>query len=91
MGWLIAQGPYSGSTANLTIFVPEGGVFDSPTPEVVIDQAGDGTMTIEFADCTAGMVSYDITSAQQSGEIPIQRIVGDNVALCEQLSGGGTQ
>jgi beta-glucanase (GH16 family) len=89
--WLIAQGPYSGSTANLTIFVPEGGVFDSPTPEVVIDQAGDGTMTIEFADCTAGMVSYDITSAQQSGEIPIQRIVDDNVALCEQLSGGGTQ
>ena len=31
------------------------------------------------------MVSYNITSLGLSGEIPIQRIVSDNVALCENL------
>jgi hypothetical protein len=35
------------------------------------------------------MVTYNITSVGESGEIPIQRIVNDNVALCEELSSGG--
>jgi hypothetical protein len=43
-------------------------------------------MTIEFADCTEGLVSYEITSLDISGEIPIQRITPDNVALCETLA-----
>jgi hypothetical protein len=85
--WLIAQGPYSGDKATLTIYVSEGGVFDSATPAPVTDPAGDGTMTIEFADCTAGIVTYKITSAGISGEIPIKRIAPDNVALCEALGG----
>lgn len=89
--WLIAQGPYSGNTANLTVFVAEGGVFDSPTPPVTIDPEGDGTLTMEFADCTQGLVTYNITSAGVSGQVPIQRIVNDNVALCEELSGGGAE
>jgi hypothetical protein len=42
-------------------------------------------MTIEFADCTQGLVTYQMTSPNVSGEIPIQRIVGDNQALCESL------
>ena len=84
--WLIAQGPYSGNTANLTIFIAEGGVFDSPTPPATIDPAGDGTLTLEFADCTQAMVTYNITSVQRSGEIPVQRIVNDNVALCDALN-----
>jgi hypothetical protein len=84
--WLTAQGPYNGDTATLTIFVTEGGVFDSAEPAASTDPAGDGTMTIEFADCTEGLVSYEITSLDISGEIPIQRIVPDNVALCEMLA-----
>lgn len=89
--WLIASGPYSGDTATLTIYVSEGGVFDSANPAPVTDPAGDGTMTIEFADCTAGIVNYEITSAGLSGEIPIQRVADDNVALCESLGGTGGQ
>ena len=89
--WLIGQGPYSGNKADLTIFVAKGGVFDSPEPPSTIDPAGDGTMTLEFADCTDGMVTYSITSAGVSGQIPIQRIVNDNVALCEELSGGSAE
>ncbi len=85
--WLTAQGPYEGDTANLTIFVTEGGVFDAAEPEATTDPAGDGTMTIEFADCANGLVNYEITSLGISGEIPIQRIAPDNIALCETLGG----
>ena len=42
-------------------------------------------MTIEFADCSEGLVNYQITSLEISGEIPIQRITPDNVPLCEAL------
>ena len=84
--WLTAQGPYEGDTANLTIFMTEGGVFDASEPVASTDPAGDGVMTIEFADCTEGLVSYEITSLGISGIIPIQRITPDNVALCEVLS-----
>ncbi len=84
--WLTAQGPYDGDTANLTLFVTEGGVFDSATPAASTDPAGDGTLTIEFADCTKGLVTYAITSLGISGEIPIQRISASNVPLCESLN-----
>ena len=84
--WLTAQGPYDGNTANLTIFVTEGGVFDAAEPAASTDLAGDGTMTLEFADCSEGLVNYEITSLGISGEIPIQRIVPDKIALCEALA-----
>jgi len=84
--WLTAQGPYDGDTANLTIFVTEGGVFDAAEPAASTDQAGDGTLKLEFADCTEGLVNYEITSLGIPGEIPIQRIALDNVALCEALA-----
>jgi hypothetical protein len=83
--WLTAQGSYDGDTANLTILVTEGGVFDSAEPIATTDLDGDGTLTIEFADCTEGLVNYEITSLDISGEIPIQRISPDNVQLCELL------
>ena len=84
--WLTAQGPYDGDTANLTIFVTEGGIFDAAEPVASADLAGDGTLTIEFADCSNGLVKYQITSLGISGEIPIQRISPDNVPLCEALN-----
>ena len=81
--WLTAQGPYSGDKATLTVSVTEGGVFDSAQPATSTDP--DGTMIREFEDCTEGLVSYEIDSLGISGEIPIERIVDDNVALCEAL------
>lgn len=84
--WLTAQGPYEGDTATLTIYLTEGGVFDAAEPEATNDGVGDGTLTIEFVDCTAGLVTYQIDSPEVSGSIPIQRITTDNVALCETLS-----
>jgi hypothetical protein len=84
--WLTAQGTYEGDTAILTIYVTKGGVFDAVEPVAETDPAGDGTMTIEFADCTEGLVKYQITSLGISGEIPIQRLTPDNVPLCEALA-----
>lgn len=84
--WLTAQGPYSGDTANLTIYVTQGGVFDASDPPATTDLDGDGTLTIEFADCSSAFATYEITSLGLSGEIPLQRIVDDNVSVCEALS-----
>ena len=84
--WLTAQGPYNEDSATLTIFVTEGGVFDAAEPPATTDLAGDGIMTLEFADCENGLVNYKITSLEISGKIPIQRISLDNVPLCEALA-----
>jgi len=84
--WLTAQGSFEGNTANLTVFVTEGGVFDSATPAASTDPAGDGTITLEFADCTEAMVTYEIASLGISGEIPVQRVVEGNMDLCEALA-----
>jgi hypothetical protein len=83
--WLTAQGFYYGDTAEMTIFVTSGGVFDSAQPPAKTELDGDGTLTITFAGCNEATVSYEITSLGISGVIPIQRIVEDNVALCETL------
>jgi len=84
--WLTAQGPYDGNTATLTIFVTEGGVFDSAQPPASTDQDGDGTLVIEFVDCLEALASYEITSLDISGEIVIERIVLDLVPFCELLA-----
>ena len=84
--WFTAQGPFSGDTANLVLFETRGGVFDRADPAPTTEPAGIGTLVLEFADCSNGMASYDIPSLGMSGEIPIQRIVEDNVPLCEVLA-----
>jgi len=89
--WLTAQGSYAGNTANLTIFSTTGGVFDSAEPAVERDPAGVGLMTVEFADCREALVTYDMPSLGLSGAVPIQRLVDDNVALCETLASDGGQ
>jgi hypothetical protein len=83
--WLTALGPIDGNTATLTIFITRGGVFDATEPVPQTDLDGDGTILLEFSDCTAGVIKYDITSLGLSGEIPIQRVAADNIALCEML------
>jgi hypothetical protein len=84
--WLTAQGPYDGDTANLTLYLTAGGVFDAAEPPASTDLAGYGTLQIEFADCTQGLVTYEIPSLSVSGQFPIERIAPDNVALCESLA-----
>ena len=88
--WLTAQGPYSGDTAILDILVSSGGVFDSAEPAVGLP-VKDGTMQVQFTDCNAGVITYNIPSVNRSGEVPIERIGLDNVVLCEALAKRATQ
>jgi plastocyanin len=80
--WLTAQGPYSGDTAMLNVYETAGGVFDAPTPQpdpaLLV-----GTINITWTGCNSGVLSYDLPSLSLSGDIPIERIVLDNVAACE--------
>jgi len=82
--WLTAQGSYEGDTAVLDIQVSSGGVFDSALPAVG-PPVKDGTMVITWRDCETAQINYEIQSLGITGQIPIQRIVPDNVALCEAL------
>jgi len=82
--WMTAYGSYEGNKAELAITMTIGGVFDSSEP--VPGNTPDGTIVVGFDDCASGVVGYDITSINSQGEVPIQRVVSDNIALCESLS-----
>jgi len=82
--WVTAYGPFSGNLASLTIEVTQGGILDMSEP--VPEQSHEGTMEIEFSDCNTAVVRFDFTGLGISGEIPIQRVATDNVALCESLA-----
>ena len=82
--WMTAYGTYEGNRAELAITMTTGGIFDSGQP--VPENSPDGTMIVEFENCTTGTVRYDITSINSQGEVPIQRVTADNVELCEALA-----
>lgn len=79
--WLTAFGPYSGDSATLDVELTQGGTFNSAVPAVT--QGADGTIEVDFSDCNDGLIHFDITSADVSGTVPIERIALDNVPFCE--------
>jgi len=84
--WFTAFGGYDNNEASLALEVTTGGVFNDapPSPQSTIG----GSIDVEFIDCENAIVDFNITSANLVGEIPIRRITNDNLALCEELSGG---
>jgi len=82
--WLTAQGTYQGNMAMLEIYQTIGGVFDSFDPAPAAPEKM-GTMTIKWSSCNAAIVTYMIDSPALAGEFPIQRVVVNNVPLCEAL------
>lgn len=89
--WLTAQGPFSGDTAEMDIYWTSGMIFDSPNPPKELPVPQDGTMTVEFFDCSTGLVTYDLGTANVQGQVPIQRIANDAVELCQSLYEGPGQ
>jgi hypothetical protein len=81
--WLNALGPYSGNQSVMDITITSGGIFDTATG---VTEVNDGTIILTFTDCENGTVEYDIPSIDQQGVVPIQRVVGDNISLCEALN-----
>jgi len=43
-------------------------------------------LTLTFDSCNSGTIDYDFVPINMQGMVPITRISGDNIALCEQLS-----
>jgi hypothetical protein len=85
--WMTAGGLIEGNRAVMNINFTSGGIFDTKTVIEDTDPAGsDGTITLTFDDCATGLVEYDITSIGQKGMVPIERVVADNVVMCEALA-----
>ena len=82
--WITAQGSFAGDTAMLDVYVTRGGVFDSAEPAAEPAEKA-GTMKLQFSNCNAGLISYDIPALDLSGTVLIQRVAPDNVDLCESL------
>ena len=84
--WLTALRNIEANRAVMTIDIASGGLFDTTTVIEHTDPVGsDGTITLTFEDCSSGLVEYDISSIDQQGSVPIQRVANDNIALCEAL------
>ena len=87
--WMTAGGTINGNQAVMDITISRGGLFDTATEIQRTDPSGsDGTITLTFEDCSVGLVEYNITSINQQGSVPIQRVAADNIALCEALTTG---
>lgn len=85
--WLTAQGPFNRNVAKLEINLTRGGAFDSDDP---VETSHDyGTALLEFTSCNAGTITYHIPELSIEGVIPIERIVPDNITLCESLFEAG--
>ena len=87
--WLTAQGVYEGASASLDLFNARDMIFNSPTPPV--NNVPDGSLDIEFVNCTEGTIRYDIPSSGLSGTIPIEPLVGPDIdsstlELCESFT-----
>ncbi len=83
--WFTAFGPFLGYVAILDVELTEGGIFNSASPSPV-QTPNYGTVTVIFIDCNALILSYEFPMLGLSGEIPMTRIAGDNIARCEQLA-----
>lgn len=85
--WLTALGPIDGDQVVMSITMTSGGIFDDPTEVDRTDPPGsDGTITLTFDSCSAGTIEYEIPSINRQGVIPIERVVDDNIVICEALS-----
>ena len=85
--WITAVGPIDGNQVLMNIELTSGGLFDTSTEIIRTDPPGsDGTILLTFDSCSTGTIEYNIPSINRQGIVPIERVVDDNIALCEVLS-----
>jgi hypothetical protein len=83
--WLVALGEFSGTSAELQATLTEGGIFDSGEGEIR-ETTPYGAYRVEVLDCNTIRLEYDLPAIPKQGTIMLERVVTDNVALCEALS-----
>ena len=81
--WITAQGPYEGDTATLDVILTSGGILDSEEPKAENFPEAYGTIIVQWISCTEATLIYDISSLGLMNEIPLKRIIPDNVPRCE--------
>ncbi len=77
--WLTAFGGLAGAESNMTITRTSGGVFDATQP--VPAQIQDGSVQLHFDSCIAGTLSYDLGTAQLSGQLILRRPYEDRATI----------
>lgn len=83
--WVTAIGDFvPGNTVTLAVELTEGGIFNSPLPEVE-QTPGYGTITITFINCNEAVLEYDFPGLGLSGIIDLTRLTGDNIPLCKAI------
>jgi len=82
--WVTGLGTIDGNQVVLNMELTTGGVFNGSDPLPTQDTAY-GTMTIVFKDCTEATVTFNFPGPAASGEFIINRVVPDNVSMCEVL------
>ena len=71
----------------MNIEMTSGDIFDSASEIIRTDPPGsDGTIILTFDSCNSGTIECDIPSIKRQGIVPIQRVAGDNIALCEAIN-----
>lgn len=84
--WVTGAGTIIGNTVTINVELTSGGVFNGPVPEAT-QQPNYGTITIVFLDCDTAVLTYSFPSVGLFGQMTLTRVVPDNVAMCEALSG----
>ncbi len=82
--WFTAQGNYTGSAAELALYETLGGQFDDPQ-EVITTPVG--SVTLSFASCAAGTLSYTVDTSGLQGSFPISRAIPGTENVCFERSG----
>lgn len=80
--WLTAVGPIAGTRATLALELTTGGIFNQPGS---MRHEPDGSIEVEFFDCSSGQITYDLGDVGESGVIPIRRITAPASSACETL------
>jgi len=83
--WFTAQGNYSGNTAELILYETLGGQFDDPQ---AVNTNPVGNITLSFADCASGSLSYAIDSWGVQGSFPLVRAIPGTEDVCLELGAG---
>ncbi|MCF6300179.1 MAG: S8/S53 family peptidase [Proteobacteria bacterium] len=79
--WFTAQGSWSDSGSNMTVYLSEGGIFDQSS---IVTNKAVGTLQVIFDTCTSGSVNYQFDDLDLSGNFPITRITPN--VFCQEAS-----
>ena len=85
--WLTARGKYYDNQAFMLIEVTSGGMFDELSESQRTSALGSsGAIILTFDNCSSASVEYYISTIDRFGRIPLRRVAGDNIEICEVLN-----